>query len=50
MSDTPAPDAPRPGQRQLIAMITGEGKTPEELKAAALLAIQKWQDAQPPPL
>ncbi|MGO8964996.1 hypothetical protein [Mycobacterium sp.] len=38
-------DAP---PRRLISMISAKGKTPEQLKAEALQAIQKWQDAQRP--
>jgi hypothetical protein len=42
MSDQPS------GERHLISMISTKGKTPEQLKAEALQAIQKWQDAQRP--
>jgi hypothetical protein len=34
--------------RRLISIISTEGKSPEQLKAEALQAIQKWQDAQRP--
>jgi predicted RNase H-like HicB family nuclease len=33
-------------ERRLISMISTKGKTPEQLKAEALQAIQKWRDAQ----
>lgn len=35
------------GQRKLIAMISTAGKTPEQMKAEALQAIQTWEDANP---
>jgi hypothetical protein len=46
MSGTP--DTPRPGRR-LIAMISTEGKSQEQMKAEALQAIQKWLQALQPP-
>jgi hypothetical protein len=35
-------------ERRLIALISTEGKSKEQLEAQALQAIQKWQDAQRP--
>lgn len=34
-------------ERHLISLISAQGKTPEQLKAEALQAIQKYFDANP---
>jgi hypothetical protein len=36
-------------RKRLIALISAKGKTPEQLKAEAVEAIRKWQEAQQPP-
>jgi len=37
------------GERRLISIISAKGKSPEQLKAEAWAAFQKWQEAQKTP-
>ncbi len=45
VSMTGTPDTPRP-ERRLIALISTEGKSKEQMKAAAHQAIQKYLESK----